>query len=260
MTPQQKKRIALVTYLIDNGIQVIPLARGKKFPTVSGWQNIYMEHDEVTTYVLSGYGFGIKPNDDFAYIDIDGDHVDGVSGLDNWFSIVNNFTMPTVWALKEGSNNMHLFYANTTHDDSRFTSTEALADGVEYSARDSQVRICPAYEFQNLDLTRPFMEQLAPVPDEVLELIAAYNTAKKNRPYVPEKRQANNIKAYLKACDPFPQGERSLGYRRLVYTMVIKHGMPYDDVCEAVTEWDFKNGDFQHDEPKEWYHATRNPE
>ena len=64
---------------------------------------------------------------------------------------------------------------------------------------------------------------------------------------------------YLKKVAPFEDGGRSTSYRKLVYTMVVKNGMPYELVKPLVDTWDASTIDFASEEPYEYEHATRNP-
>lgn len=255
---EQPNVLERVWYLVENGVQVIPLAPGHKFPSMRGWQNFGIgSRQELEGYVNSNYGFGIKPNGDWVYIDLDSDHEGGSDGVSTFFEVVPKSTMqPTVYAKKRGSRNLHLFYRNNLNTQERRTGNEQLAPGLEFSARDSQVRIEPAYYFCNLDYNRPFLDQLAPIPEQ---LEPALTPIKKPERYLNSKQRANNISKYLAKCEPFQPGGRSSGYRNLVFVMVIKWGMPYDEVKPALDEWDKHNGDFQGSEPAEYEHATRDP-
>ena len=255
----ENKTWNVVYYLLSQGVQVIPLAPGKKYPTFSGWQDYTIQTPkELENYIRTHHGFGIKPNGDWCYFDLDGDHVDGVNGVDTFFSLFDNVNQAaTLYARKPNSENMHLFYRNNINSHERFTSTNAIAPGVEFSARDSQVRIEPAYEFCNLDLDIPFLDQLSLIPEQLEPALTPI--VRPTRQKKPRWKRSNNIQKYLAACDPFPEGERSMGYRKLIYTMVVKWGMPYDEVKTAVDAWDLENGDYQGQEPGQYEHATREP-
>ena len=258
MTDEEKSQTwQVVKYLLQNGVQVIPLAPGKKYPTFNDWQNSTVDMRDLEKYIITGHGFGIKPNGDWCYIDLDGDHTDGVDGVINFFSAIPRKAAQTLYARKEGSKNLHLFYQNNLHTNLRATGDSALLPGVEFSARDSQVRINPAYVFQNLDLTKSFLEQLAPIPRQ---LEPALTPVVKPESYKTTKQRANNISAYLRKVSAFERGERSMQYRKLIFVMVVKWGMPYDEVKTAVDAWDLQNGAFQLDEPSQYEHATRPPE
>lgn len=245
-------------YLLENGVQVIPLAPGKKFPITKDWQDYHIQTaNELYTLVKQGHGFGIKPNGSWVYVDIDGDHAAGVDGRATWQEIVPRETADeTLIATKANSRNLHMFYRNNLNSNERRTGNSAIAPGVEFSARDSQVRIEPAYHFYNLDRSRPFLDQLAPIPYQLEPALTPIVT---ERDYTRAPKRANNIACYLAKCEPFGEGERSGGYRRLVYTMVVKWGMPYDEVKAAVDEWDLQNGAFSRAEPRQYEHATRDP-
>lgn len=255
----ENKTWNVVSYLLNQGVQVIPLAPDKKYPTMKGWQNYNIQTPkELECYIKTGHGFGIKPNGDWCYFDLDGDHVEGVNGVETFYSAFENISdAATIYAKKPNSDNLHLFYRNNIHSHERYTGNDAIADGVEFSARDSQVRIEPAYEFKNLDLGLPFLEQLSLIPEQLEP--ALMPVARPKRQYKPAKARANNIARYLAACEPFPEGERSSSYRKLIYTMVIKWGMPYDEVKPAVDSWDKENGGYQFIESGQYEHATRDP-
>lgn len=249
---------ARIWYLVENGLQVVPLTPGKKYPDFKGWQSFGIGSiQELEGYVKRRYGFGVKPNGDWTYFDLDSDHEGGADGVTAFSEVVPKATaQPTVYARKPGSRNLHLFYRNNLHTEQRLTGNNAIAPGLEFSARDSQVRVEPAYVFGNLDYNRPFLEQLAPIP---AEFEPALTPIAKPACYVNSKKRANNIAAYLAKCEPFQPGERSTSYRNLVYIMVVKWGMPYDEVKAAVDDWDLTNGDYQHAEPAQFEHATREP-
>jgi hypothetical protein len=44
--------------LIDKGYEIVPLKRGKKFPMVSGWQDIRATHDDVDRWLGNGHSDG----------------------------------------------------------------------------------------------------------------------------------------------------------------------------------------------------------
>ena len=246
-----EEMIKLAYYLIDNDIQVVALAPGLKYPTYPNWQNIHLTKDEICRAISQGWGIGIKPNDDFVVVDLDSDHgeYDGVSNFNNNFG-----DQHTLLAMKDESNNQHLFFKNTYNLKVRLTGNASILDGVDIFTRDNEIRSLPAYEFLNLDYNRPFIEQLSESPRQ-FELLKFYES--KPETYKPHGK--HNIDNYLKKVDPFSTGSRSESYRRLIYTMVVKNGMAYDDVKQAVDEWDAKTIDFQSEEPDQYEHATREP-
>ena len=249
----------LVCYLRLNKVQVIPLAPGKKYPTFKNWDTYELNSlDTLKSMIRAGFGFGIKPNGLCAYVDLDTDHAAGVNGVATYSEIIpKGKRQSTLYATKIGGDSLHLFYRNNLSTTARRTGNDEIAPGVEFSARDSQVRIFPGYQFANLDYTRGFLEQLAPIPYELEPALA---------PIIPpqvqktSKQQRGNIAAYLKHVEPFEPGGRSSGFRKLTFLLVMKHGLDYDKVKQALDAWDMENGAFQLAEPDQYAHATRNPE
>ena len=257
MNDKQRATFELCQYLMREGVHVVPLAPGKKYPTMKDWPNYHIKDDtELEALVLSYHGFGIMPGGSWVYVDLDCDHSDDVDGVRDYMELVPRDKMvPTLKATKPGSRNVHLFYRNSTGTQARRTGDAAVIPGVEFSARDSQVRLT-GYEFQNLDMTRGFLDQLADMPTE---LAAAVEPVAAEKTYTRAAKRSNNVAKYLAKVAPFEPGNRQSGYRLLVYTMVEKHGMDYDEVKAALDEWDAANVGFAADDPREYEHATRRP-
>lgn len=241
----------LASYLLDNGVQVVALAPNLKYPIYKDWQKVRLTKEQIFRAIDKNHGLGIKPNNDFIVVDLDSDHgdYDGVSNFTDNFE-----DMRTLTATKPNSQNQHRFYKNTYDLDIRLTGNQAVLKGVDIFSRDNQVRALPAYDFINLDFTRPFIEQMSDAPER-FELLKYYE--RKTETY--KRKGKHNIKKYLDKVEPFGEGSRSENYRKLVFVMVVKNGMDYDEVKTAIDEWDLTHGDFQHDEPSQYEHATREP-
>lgn len=251
---KKERMIELAEYFIDNGIHVIALDPGKKYPTYKNWQRGRLSKEQIQRAINKGYGVGVIPHDDFVVVDIDTDHKDGSNGLDYYNAVYPD--SDTLTAYKEGSNNQHRFYQNTYSLNIKLTSNEALMPGVELFTKNQQLTTLPFYDFDNLDLTRPFLEQLSASPKEFEQL---HKYEHKQRDVHQSNFTHHNIENYLAKIEPFEVGSRSESYRKLMFTMVVKNGMPYEDVYEAIREWDAKTIDYQSEEPYQFEHAIREP-
>ena len=69
----------------------------------------------------------------------------------------------------------------------------------------------------------------------------------------------HNIENYLKKVPQFEVGGRSASYRKLIYTMVVRRGMVYEDARDAIIKWDADGINYQEEEPTQFYHSIRNP-
>lgn len=251
---EKERMIELAEYFIDNCIHVIALDPGKKYPTYKNWQRGRLSKEQMTRAINKGYGVGIIPHGNFVVVDIDTDHKDGSNGLDYYNAVYPD--SDTLTAYKEGSNNQHRFYQNTYSLNIKLTSNEALMPGVEMFTKNQQLTTLPFYDFDNLDLTRPFLEQLSASPKEFEQL---HKYEHKKREIHKSNFTHHNIDNYLAKIEPFESGSRSESYRKLMFTMVVKNGMPYEDVYEAIRDWDAKTIDYQSEEPYQFEHAIREP-
>lgn len=254
MVNQKERMIELSNYFIDNGIHVVALDPGKKYPTYKNWQKGRLSKEQMNRAIKKGYGVGIVPHGDFVVVDIDNDHKDGSNGLGYYKITYPN--SDTLTAYKEGSKNEHRFYQNTYSLNVKLVSNEAIMPGVEIFTKNQQITTMPFYEFDNLDLNVPFLEQLADSPADFNQL---HQYERKQR-YTKQSNFTNhNIKNYLAKIEPFSVGSRSESYRKLVFTMVVKNNMPYEDVRDAIIEWDADTIDYQGEEPYQFEHSIREP-
>lgn len=251
---EKERIIELAEYFIDNGIHVVALDPGKKYPTYKNWQRGRLSKEQMKRAINKGYGVGIIPHGDFVVVDLDTDHKDGSNGLEYYNAVYPN--SDTLTAYKDGSDNQHRFYKNTYSLNVKLTSNEALMPGVELFTKNQQLTTLPFYDFDNLDLTRPFLEQLSASP-KGFELLHKYE--RKQREIHQSNFTHHNIENYLAKIEPFEAGTRSESYRKLMFTMVVKNGMPYEDVYEAIRDWDAKTIDYQSEEPYQFEHAIREP-
>lgn len=244
------------SYFLEQGYQVLPITPTHKYPAyIDDWQNFrFSGVNELASYINRGYGLGLMPNNDFVYFDLDTDHGD-YNGLENFKGLVSH--CDSLYAIKSKSKNLHMFYKYPGFD-FRFTGNQAILPGVECSTRDSFIRIEPAYEFRGLDLTIPFEDQLNNMNQKLTEILRISRPIEK--PYKTKSKRKHHIDKYLAKIPPFEVGSRSQSYRQLVYTMVVKNGMQYDEVREAIIQWDKDTIDFQDDEPDQFFHAIREVE
>lgn len=256
---EMRDKIDLLYYLVDNQVHIIPLAPGSKHPKIKDWLNYWVDDWKIPYYVANGYGFGIIPDETWLYIDIDCDHTSGSDGLSNAKEIIKDEEFNTLTAKKHGSRNLHLFYRNTNQFDVfRYTGNKAVRDGVEVSSKRSQVRIFPDYKFTNLDMTKPFMDQLLPRPvaleptPEKVHKVVNHNIGSK-------RMSIKALKSYLSKVEEFEPGTRSDSYRTLMYTLVIKNNCNPITAKKYVDEWDESHGNFKKDDEASYEHATRNP-
>ena len=254
MVNQKERMIELSNYFIDNGIHVVALDPGKKYPTYKNWQKGRLSKEQMNRAIKKGYGVGIVPHGDFVVVDIDNDHKDGSNGLGYYKVTYPN--SDTLTAYKEGSKNEHRFYQNTYSLNVKLVSNEAIMPGVEIFTKNQQITTMPFYEFDNLDLNVPFLEQLADSPADFNQL----HQYERKQIYTKQSNFTNhNIKNYLAKIEPFSVGSRSESYRKLVFTMVVKNNMPYEDVRDAIIEWDADTIDYQGEEPYQFEHSIREP-
>lgn len=251
---KKERMIELSEYFIDNGIHVIALDPGKKYPTYKNWQRGRLSKEQMQRAINKGYGVGIIPHGDFVVVDIDTDHKDGSNGLDYYNAVYPN--SDTLTAYKDGSNNEHRFYQNTYSLNVKLVSNEAIIPGVEIFTKNQQITTLPFYEFDNLDMSRPFLEQLSASPKGFEQL---HKYEHKQREVHQSNFTHHNIENYLAKIKPFEAGSRSESYRKLMFTMVVKNRMPYEDVYEAIRDWDAKTIDYQSEEPYQFEHAIREP-
>lgn len=245
-------------YFYRQGYQVLPYEKGSKHPFSKNWSDFRFKNEaELTKWVESGNDLGLLPNNDFIWVDLDTDHGD-YDGRENYFDFITNAD-PSVFAYKPLSDNLHIFYKPSI--EIQQTGDKSLLDGVEISSQVMPIRINGSYLFQNLDLARPFIDQLYDLPDKIIKLhelmnrpVPIKNHSKKQKIY-----KSHNIVNYLKKVAPFEDGGRSTSYRKLIYTMVVKNGMPYELVKPLVDKWDESTIGFASEEPSEYEHATRNP-
>jgi hypothetical protein len=245
-------------YFYRQGYQVLPYEKGSKHPFCKNWSDFrFKTEEELTKWVESGNDLGLLPNNDFIWVDLDTDHGD-YDGRENYFDFITNAD-PSIFAYKPLSDNLHIFYKPSIKIQQ--TGDKSILEGVEISSQIMPIRINGSYIFQNLYLDRPFINQLYDLPDKIIKLhelmnrpVPIKNHSKKQKVY-----KKHNIVNYLKKVAPFEDGGRSTSYRKLIYTMVVKNGMPYELVKPLVDKWDQSTIDFASEEPYEYEHATRYP-
>lgn len=245
----------LAHYFINQGIHVVALTPKKKYPNYKGWQTKRLTIEQVDRALDNGYGLGIVPHGEFVVVDLDVDHEYGANGV---YNFTNNFDNElTITAYKEKSSNQHRFYRNNYDLNIRKTGDNAIIDGVDIFTKDNLITTLPFYEFYGLDLRKPFLEQLAPSPER-FELLKVYE----DKPVeVPKSNfTKHNIENYLKKVPQFEVGGRSASYRKLIYTMVVRRGMVYEDARDAIIKWDADGINYQEEEPTQFYHSIRNPQ
>jgi len=244
-------KLELATYLIEQGYHVVALAPNKKYPTYPEWQSKRLTIVQLERAIKKGWGLGLVPHLEFVVVDLDSDHgdYDGVTAFDDTF-----MPQPTITAYKEGSPNQHRFYKNQFALKVRKTGDNAIMEGVDIFTQENLITMLPFYEFEGLDLTKPFHYQLADSPDSFIGLRAYEKkaVAPKQKTFVNHK-----IDRYLAKVEPLEQGTRSAGYRRLMYIMTQRNGMPYEDVLQALIKWDADTINYQSEEPNQFYHALR---
>lgn len=248
----------LADILITSGVQTLPVIPNGKRPPFNDWQDYYLDMDTAHRFISKGFGIGIKPNNDFIYIDIDNDHKSDSKGSDSLTGIITPDELKTLSQTKLGGNNRHLFYKYNDRYKGRFTGNQELLKGVEVSSERSFIRVFPNYQFDTRELLEVgnFYECLNDFPSSLQPFFTHSNiiTPRRNK-----KRLDGNIRAYLRKVQPFTEGSRQQSYRMLIFNMVIKNEMPYNDVVKAVEEWDRENGNYQDEEPDQFYHALRDP-
>lgn len=244
-------KLELATYFIEQGYHVVALAPNKKYPTYPEWQSKRLTIEQLERAIKKGWGLGLVPHLEFVVVDLDSDHgdYDGVKSFDDTF-----MPQPTITAYKEGSPNQHRFYKNQFALKVRKTGDNAIMEGVDIFTQENLITTLPFYEFEGLDLTKPFHYQLADSPDSFIGLRAYEKkaVAPKHKTFVNHK-----IDRYLAKVEPLEQGSRSAGYRRLMYIMTQRNGMPYDEVFDALVKFDSETINYQAEEPNQFYHALR---
>lgn len=253
-----KARLDLALYFWKQGYQVIPLRPGCKQPMFKGWPTWRTDDPtRIEKAVRLGWGFGLKPNfTDFCYIDVDNDHRAGQDGSSELAKIIPD--IQTVSQTKIGGTNRHYFFKVPAGKHQwHFTGNQEIAGGVELSNCHSQCRIFPGYAFDNLDLTRPFVDQLQELPADLAAVLDAMTPMPQPKAHHAYKK-GNALKYLAKVPVPAPGGRQS-EYRRLCYHMVVHLGMDYDEVAEALTKWDAEGANFQSEEPNQFQNAIRMP-
>ena len=245
----------LAHYFINQGIHVVALTPKKKYPNYKGWQTKRLTIEQVDRALDNGYGLGIVPHGEFVVVDLDADHEGGANGVENFSA--NFETYRTLTAYKPNSTNEHLFYKNNFGLNIRKTGDNAIIDGVDIFTKDNLITTLPFYKFDGLDLTSPFLDQLLPSPER-FELLKVYE----DKPVEAPKSNftKHNIENYLKKVPQFEVGGRSASYRKLIYTMVVRRGMVYEDARDAIIKWDADGINYQEEEPTQFYHSIRNPQ
>lgn len=246
----------LVEVLFNSGVHVLPIVPGTKRPPFKDWQDVHLKPEQFEYYIKNNYGIGIMPHTDFIFMDIDNDHSEDVQGTKELSKVITPNNLKTLSQTKLEGNNRHLFFKPSPNVSGKWTGDQAILSGVEVSSERSFIRLYPDYQFDTDELLTKgnFYDCLTGFPEE---LIPYFKPSSIPMPMPNKKRLKGNIDAYLKKVEPFPEGERQSGYRQLIFNMVIKNGMPYNDVVDKVIEWDLKNGDFQDEEPEQFYHAIR---
>lgn len=244
----------LAHYFINQGTHVVALTPNKKYPNYKGWHTKRLTIEQIDRALNNGYGLGIVPHGEFVVVDLDADHESGANGVDNFTA--NFDTNPTLTGYKHNSINEHRFYKNNYDLNIRKTGDNAIIDGVDIFTKDNLITTLPFYDFDGLDLNKPFLDQLSQSPER-FELLKVYEDKPIEQP--KSNYTKHNIDNYLKKVDPFTEGGRSAGYRKLTYTMVIRRGMNYDSVRDALIKWDAEGINYQGEEPAQFYHSIRNP-
>lgn len=244
----------LAHYFINQGIHVVALKPKKKYPNYKGWQSKRLTIEQVDRALNKGYGLGIVPHGEFVVVDLDADHEGGANGIENFIANFDHYA--TITAYKDNSTNEHRFYQNTYGLNIRKTGDNAIIDGVDIFSKDNLITTLPFYYFDGLDLNKPFLEQLGPSPER-FELLRVYE----DKPVEAPKSNftKHNIENYLKKVPQFEVGGRSSSYRKLIYTMVVRRGMVYEDARDAIIKWDADGINYQEEEPTQFYHSIRNP-
>ena len=244
-------KLELAEYFINQGYHVVALAPNKKYPNYANWNSKRLTIEQLERAISQGYGLGLVPHLEFVVVDLDADHGDynGVTAFDDTFDPETTLT-----AYKKGSPNQHRFYKNNFALKVRKTGDNAIMEGVDIFTQENLITTLPFYEFSGLDLTKPFYDQLADSPEafEGLRIYEKKPVEKKESTFKNHK-----IESYLAKVDPFEQGSRSAGYRRLTYIMTIRNGMPYEEVFDALVKFDSETINYQNEEPSQFYHAIR---
>lgn len=243
--------LELAEYFINQGYHVVALAPNKKYPNYANWNSKRLTIEQLERAINQGYGLGLVPHLEFVVVDLDADHGDynGVTAFDDTF-----YPAPTLTSYKQGSPNQHRFYKNNLALKVRKTGDNAIMNGVDIFTQENLITTLPFYEFADLDLTKPFYDQLADSPEAFIGL-----RIYEKKPV--EKKQStfknHKIENYLAKVEPLERGSRSAGYRRLMYIMTQRNQMPYDDVLQALIKWDADTINYQAEEPNQFYHALR---
>ena len=244
-------RLELAEYFINQGYHVVALAPNKKYPNYANLNSKRLTIEQLDRSINRCYALGLVPHLEFVVVDLDADHGDynGVTAFDDTFD-----PQITLTAYKQGSPNQHRFYKNNLALKVRKTGDNAIMAGVDIFTQENLITTLPFYEFNGLDLTKPFYDQLSDSPESFIGL-----RAYEKKPV--EKKQStfknHKIENYLAKVEPLEQGSRSAGYRRLMYIMTQRNQMPYDEVLQALIKWDADTINYQAEEPNQFYHALR---
>lgn len=163
----------VINYLLENDLPLIKLYKKRGLKGWNRWQNSDGgEHygQDLAKWVTQGndYGIGTPLRENMLVVDFDINHVTqdpSQAQLNQLNDFLGADCLDTLVSSKHGSNNKHVFYANT-YNLSVNTKKQA-GNVIDIFTRSQQIAIVKPYYFENLDTNKGFYEQLAPTPQAV---------------------------------------------------------------------------------------------
>lgn len=190
----------LIDYLVAQGISLIPIKNKrpykkkaeegeKKFTEMynSDWVEYLHLHslNEYADYLKvhskkKDCGFSVVLHDDFLVIDFDPGHEQAGmlpprEQLSQLMKLLKH--QRTLYAKKDGSMNLHLFYKSPVQSLNDIGFLKSLGISCDVFTVSRHTRIIPDYYFANLDFSKGFIEQMAYCPD----FIKQYAEDKENK-------------------------------------------------------------------------------
>lgn len=170
----------VITYLIAQGLTLTPFI--DKHPFLKGWKEYdYQSLDKtyyanvMTNWLLTdnsqhahNIGLLLKKSDNLLCVDFDPGHTQ-VDGYQKTIELAKalNWKKDTLYLTKPNSFNKHIFYRNQANLDIR--KTTGWFHDSDIFTHNQSVSVINPYQFANLDLSRPFADQLADTPTSVID-------------------------------------------------------------------------------------------
>lgn len=241
-----------LTYYQAQGLKIIPIVPNDKTPLIKGgFKSADNTDDFISAHFKGrGEGVGLVPQSlGIVVIDIDvSDKKDGFKTLQ-----VEGIELPNTITVTTPRGGKHFYYINDTTESVK--SKIDLFPGVDIRAEACYIIAPPTkrsdtpnggYTWDNLDMTKPFLEQLKPISSVPIKLFEAL-TSKSKKPKkstahitnigksVTLEEGARNDTLYKRACSLQKKGYSDDRIREEVYQFNQTHCVPPLDAEEVDT-------------------------